>query len=91
LLASRFRSPGLGPEVRKVTEAGVRKVSLAGHGIETIKAIWQINRIFELKRRGTFRFKQPTKFELAINLTTAKTLGLTINRDFQLIADEVIE
>jgi putative tryptophan/tyrosine transport system substrate-binding protein len=32
-----------------------------------------------------------TKFQIARNLKTAKALGLTISRDFLLVADEVIE
>jgi hypothetical protein len=35
--------------------------------------------------------QQRIKFELVINLKAAKALGLTITRDFQLIADQVIE
>src|SRR6476620_1202369 len=89
-LAERHRLPAIYP-FRFFPASG----GLLSYGIDQVEqwrpAARYVDRILRGEKPADLPVQAPVKFELVINLKTAKAIGLTISESFLLRADEVIE
>jgi putative ABC transport system substrate-binding protein len=89
-LASAARLPTIYETRRYPDAGGLISYGPDIHDLFRRAAIYVI-RIFEGAKPADLPVEQPTKFELVMNLGTAKTLGLTIPDKLLALADDVIE
>ena len=89
-LAAQHRLPAVYPFRYFVASGG-----LMSYGVDTVEVFRRsasyIDRILKGEKPAALPVQQPTKFELLINLKTAKALGLEVPWFLQQRADEVIE
>ena len=89
-MAARFSLPAVYSFRFFVTSGG-----LASYGYDP-KDIWRaaaayVDRVLRGEKPGDLPVQLPAKYQLVINLKTAKALGLSIPQSMLLLADEVIE
>jgi putative ABC transport system substrate-binding protein len=88
--AAKYRLPAVYPYRYFVSDGG-----LISYGPDTIepylRAAGYVDRIFKGEKPANLPAQAPTKYRLAVNLKTAKALGLTVSPSLLARADEVIE
>src|SRR5262249_54735105 len=89
-IVARHRLPSIYSEPVSVKVGG-----LVYYGTDRVdlyrRAASYVDRVLRGEKAGDLPYQQPTKYELVVNLKTAKTLGLTIPPSLLARADEVIE
>jgi putative ABC transport system substrate-binding protein len=88
--ADQYRVPIISPYRQFAVEG-----SLMSYGPDTAdifrRSASYVDRILKGESPGNLPAQSPNKFELVVNLKTAKALGLSVRESFLLLADEVIE
>jgi putative tryptophan/tyrosine transport system substrate-binding protein len=89
-LAANSRLPAMGA-AREFVDVG----GLMSYGVNLPDLARQtstyVDKILKGAKPADLPVEQPIKFELVINLKTARELGMTISREFLLVADDVVE
>jgi putative tryptophan/tyrosine transport system substrate-binding protein len=89
-LAIKYRLPSMG-EIVEYAEAGGLVTYSADEDERYRRAAWYVDKILKGAKPAELPVEQPTKFELIINLKTAKQIGLTVPQSVLFRADRVIK
>jgi len=89
--AMRHGLPTMAEQLPMVLEAGALAAYSTTQAEEDRRAASYIDRILRGAKPADLPVEQPTKYQLAINLKTARVLDLTIPQSLLLRADEVIQ
>jgi putative ABC transport system substrate-binding protein len=90
-VAAQHHLPAIYPDRSFTTNGGL--ISYGGEPPNSLyrDAAFYVDRILRGAKPGDLPVQRPTKYELVINIKTAKELGLSLSHEFLLTADEVIE
>ncbi len=89
-LAAKHRLPAIYEWRVHVVDGGLMTYSASLYGLNQRLASY-VDRILKGAKPGDMPIERPTRYELVINLKTAKALGLRLPQELLLRADEVIE